>query len=1641
MKSIPRTSQLLLTVTALMIAAGCGGGSSTPSGGSVIVQNNPPEVKALGWSPSHEPLRQFQSYQFAVLAQDPDIGDTIAKYDWSFDEGKTYATTTEGFLRHAFTTPGSPVLLVRATDNRGNVGAWGAKTLTVTEAASPVTLVLVSPVGGTVVQGMVGASAQVSYVLQVRDTNPGGVVDLAGITFNPGDANAQVVERKALGNGQFSFVVAYPTGSAPGDRTVTATFQAVDNLGSTSAVLSGPAITIRTTTALNQPPVVTLVSSPLPPAGPNAAWQGALVQFSATATDPDNDSLTYTWTFGDGGKGDVPPTQNNAALNQEHIYATPGVYPVVLTVDDGRPGGRKVASLELNVKPNTPPTLNPLLTPAAPVYAQVPIKFESRAADVNGDALEVTWEFGDNQTDTGATVTHTYAVAGNSVVKVQANDGKGGITSQTFVVNVLANRAPTASVLTPPAAGLLQGKAYTFTAQGVDPEGDPIQRYEWDFGDGTPVEVSTTPTIQHAFALNFSGNASVRVRAVDVRGSIGDFCPAVVFGVVQTATPVVTFTQPTTALSLNVSVGGTIDLPYIVKATHPNAGQPGVVDPIPLDNIGFSINDAEASLVSKESMGNGAYRFFVRYRGAAVAGSRKTAPSAYAIDSKGVRGLTVTGPELTLVTGGPNRLPVVVVTEPDATAVGAFTSRPVNLGFTITDPDGDPVSYVVDWGDGSEKFIGTSYGDTKAGIPFAITHVYPDSFTSGRRDALVTISAIDGRDPQGQPVTQTRTFQVVFNTLPVARITGPTASATLPSTTDLPSDPSRGLFNPPGPNDPEIVVIPNGSRLSFKGEATLPGSQDATLLYSWTFERGIPRSADVVIPPGDVVFQGTPGKTEAFLVTFTVKDAFGRSSAQANPSPRTYKKWIVVDGKNSQDFTLRFMYRTKAEDLIGATLVKTLAPAAKAETGLGATISILQDGAMGSFVVADQANTKAEVKVPVRANMPFYVKIPAFGPDGIGYVVRIPNAPTGPYADPTLGTTQPASTSPLASASAFWFENPTAAQAPWNPVLQIVTGEGFSPELTPSPERRANFGLSFTAAKTFANTRWVDRVGSHITASGPPHIPFEDSTSELGGVQGARAYQLLGEWFVGLGTLHAKWAQPVDPLKGFNKDDTASEGKPNTMGFTFDVQKYGVSTQKSETFTVAQLQAMRIPPHTADPFDLDDAKWGTTALIHGWKVDPTVKPPAVPGNVPDTTTGVIPTSFAKSVNVWFADVRDKAPGGAPLSGGLRGLVTPYEMNYPGFPMPTAPPFPTRTGSGLFSYAEYLWSSHWSRPLVLNLSLLNSSDGPGLASLPVYGIDDAWPLPPPAVEPPAAPSLRYSATTVWPKKSGITGGAIERPSAFDMTPSGGGTFTAGSPVALNSTPVTPGGVGRFYWTGYGYEGGVITRSWLSNAAQMPPSTFLGGPGDATNAVGMAPPLDIVVDKRDRDIHGKLTGAMLGGYRITWFNPTLDNSNQVVPPDFWVVEVDNNHFVLPASYPVAAQGLTDVVMTDARTYLPSGNAWGNPNIPNPANPEDPANDKAVPGFCWFDIPKEFQPDKAAPGSSISVRVYGVKAILKNNAVAGARRLNRVEWMEAIKTITTPVKVVAGGGDTGYAHKIPFNYAWDIVVVQSAQALIAP
>lgn len=1118
-------------------------------------------------------------------------------------------------------------------------------------------------------------------------------------------------------------------------------------------------------------------------------------------------------------------------------------------------------------------------------------------------------------------------------------------------------------------AQLLQYKAYTFTATATDPNiGGSITEFDWDFGDGTKkvspsVTVAGMPTGTCTYAYVASGTPTLTVTAKNAAG-LTSLPVTRAMTIVAAPSPLTAaFTSPAGPTTVNPSTGSTVTITFTVNVTNTGSGT------IAPSGVALASGDPNSTQAAPVDQGGGNWNIAVTYPASSTVGQRQVTPTVTVTDSGGISSPVATGPVITINSvSSVNTAPVITLTSPVTDNTVAWTSKPFSLGFSLSDAENDPVTYTVDWGDGQPVTTGTSTGSTATGTTVTLPHTYADAFTAASKSVSITVTATDNRSTNSTATPKVRLVNVTFNTLPTASITTPQASGTAP--TGL-----QAGINPP------YVVIPLNGKLTFAGVSTLPGSQDP-VTSAWSFPGGGP-SVATGDNPGTVIFTGTPGAITAETVTYTVTDPFGRTA--------TATKQVLVDGINTQQFNLSFQYRLKSDNNTNTSLT----PVTTAANGLGAAVQIFQDGLSNTYDVQNQAQlngAKAVVSIPVRSDLPFYVEIPGFGNDATTYLMRIPNAPTGPYADPTLTASAPT------GSSTFSFQN---AAAPWNPTLQVVTAQGFAAESLAAPQRKLNGYTDIVLGTTPANQRWLDRLsvpGNDPTGA----IQWSQSSNAVGQLSGIPAYQLFAEWPTLLLTRKSGDLGDGDP--------TGSPGISSDLGFVLDYGKYSGDTQPSETFTAFSMQAFRVPAGVTDPYQLSPAWQSSTAELNS-----TISNPHV---------GLNPSAVGSSVPSFFNNLVYASPGSAPLAGGIASLSLPYDPNDPDRVPLMAPT--TRTYSGIrkvFSYSEYLWSTVWARPLVLN------------SARPRYATTIS-----------TFPYFRYSNPAAWPKAAAIS----PDNSAFDLTVHGGGVFDGSAPVGLAGAASPTTGVGRFFWTAftpsYGGDansGAAIARTWLADeTTQQPPTTFsaASATGDATDALGFMTPQDTIVDKRGRNADGSLNSSSLGGYRVTWFNPTKDAGGNPVPPDFWVVELKDasgtKHFMLPGSYPTGAQSVNSLILTDARTYLPSGNAASAGPVP-PVPPATQTTDRVAPGYCWFDVPLELR-----PASGATLTVFAVKSILKNHPVAAARPLNRPDWLDAIKTATATMKMLSSSGvDLTYAYKIPFNFDWDIVVASGPQTPVAP
>ena len=190
--------------------------------------------------------------------------------------------------------------------------------------------------------------------------------------------------------------------------------------------------------------------------GPSQVNEGQVASFSgANSTDPDGDTLTYSWSFGDGATA--------TGVNPPHIYADNGTYTVTLTVADGHGYTHTIthAITVNNVAPSLVARSN-LTTDEGSVIDLTGTTFSDPGF---GDTHTATVNWGDGTshaatvmvTNSGGpgilrqgTVAATHVYADNGIYTVQVcvmdDDTGSGCSSFTATVNnVLPNLAASGS--------------------------------------------------------------------------------------------------------------------------------------------------------------------------------------------------------------------------------------------------------------------------------------------------------------------------------------------------------------------------------------------------------------------------------------------------------------------------------------------------------------------------------------------------------------------------------------------------------------------------------------------------------------------------------------------------------------------------------------------------------------------------------------------------------------------------------------------------------------------------------------------------------------------------------------------------------------------------------------------------------------------------------------------------------------------------------------------------------------------------------------------------------------------------------------------------------------------------------------------
>lgn len=113
------------------------------------------------------------------------------------------------------------------------------------------------------------------------------------------------------------------------------------------------------------------------------------------------------------------------------------------------------------------------------------------------------WDFGDGNTSNQQNPQHAYASPGNYLVELIVTTQNG--CRDTIQMNVNSLSAPIADFTAP---SVCYGLPVNFTDQSVSNNNDPIQSWQWDFGDGNNSNLQN-PTNMYASANNYNVSLTV----------------------------------------------------------------------------------------------------------------------------------------------------------------------------------------------------------------------------------------------------------------------------------------------------------------------------------------------------------------------------------------------------------------------------------------------------------------------------------------------------------------------------------------------------------------------------------------------------------------------------------------------------------------------------------------------------------------------------------------------------------------------------------------------------------------------------------------------------------------------------------------------------------------------------------------------------------------------------------------------------------------------------------------------------------------------------------------------------------------------------------------------------------------------------
>jgi PKD repeat protein len=392
-------------------------------------------------TPSVDEVLHFQN-------NSTDTDGRIDSYQWSFGDGDKSSVENP---THRYNTPGTYTVQLTITDDGGAMDTV-TKTLAVNEL--PRVNFSFNPDTPLV-------DETVTFNSSASDSD--GTIETYDWSFGDGDNSSSP----------------NPTHRYLTSDTYTVHLTVKDNDGETNH--------IQKSLYVNYSPRVDFTYSP------DTASVNEVLNFTNLSSDTDGHITSYKWSFGDG--------DSSVLSNPQHSYSSYGNFSVQLLVRDNR-GATMAVTRTLLV--NQPPLARFDYSPNVPSINET-TNFTDQSADSDGSIQRYEWSFGDGETSSDPTPSHSYDTSDTFDIRLVVTDDAG--ETDVFRRSIHVNQDPRVDFTYSPTSPRA-GQTITFEANATDPDGS-IQRYEWNFDDGDTSEL-TNP--EHIFETHNEYDVSLLVQ-------------------------------------------------------------------------------------------------------------------------------------------------------------------------------------------------------------------------------------------------------------------------------------------------------------------------------------------------------------------------------------------------------------------------------------------------------------------------------------------------------------------------------------------------------------------------------------------------------------------------------------------------------------------------------------------------------------------------------------------------------------------------------------------------------------------------------------------------------------------------------------------------------------------------------------------------------------------------------------------------------------------------------------------------------------------------------------------------------------------------------------------------------------------------